>query len=79
MDNALMAPPKCPAHNVYMILRPGKSSPEANFCGTWYECPYPKCACTALLPSRELEAQLEAMKQHYTAQKATRAETCLSS
>ena len=66
MENALMERPKCPTHNVYMELRIGQSQ-EQRFCGTWYDCPAYKCACSILLPSPELQSQLEMQAQQAAA------------
>jgi len=35
---------------------------EQQFCGEWYDCEEPCCSCSILLPSKELEEQLAAMK-----------------
>ena len=57
---ALMTLPKCPVHGCDMVYRePG--TPEQEFCGTWYDCGYERCAISTLIPSesiRQLYGQL---------------------
>lgn len=60
MDNALMELPRCPTHKTPMHLR-ARFSHEQLFCGTWYDCDNSGCACSVLLPSRELQDALASM------------------
>lgn len=53
MTNELAKLPSCPTCGTPMRLRE-KMSEEALFCGTWYDCPEYGCACSVLLPSKEL-------------------------
>lgn len=52
--------PECPNGHGYMELRDGGLSPEAEWCGVWYDCPpgIGHCRSSVLLPSRELVASL---------------------
>lgn len=55
MKYPLAERPKCPTCGVYMELRPlYGQTPEQKYCGTWYNCPSPRCSCSVLLPSVEL-------------------------
>lgn len=60
MDNALMELPRCPTHKTPMHYR-ARDSKEQAFCGTWYDCGTLGCACSVLLPSRELKEALANM------------------
>jgi hypothetical protein len=51
-----MVLPRCP-HEDHpgMALRPIKSQTyEQKHCGVWYDCQYPGCSCSVLLPSPEI-------------------------
>lgn len=52
----LIEPPICPTHNVYMKMRTAYQTTEQKFCGTWYDCIYPQCCNSTLIPSQELMA-----------------------
>lgn len=57
--------PKCPACGVHMELRPlSRQSAEQEYCGTWYDCPSPRCTCSVLLPSVELAQEYKRAGKH---------------
>ena len=62
-NTELMGLPRCPTHNTPMHYRVPRTL-EQRFCGTWYDCDTPGCACSVLLPSKELQAQLSAQQQN---------------
>lgn len=54
-STALVEPPKCPQHHVFMVRSEEKhQTAEQRYCGVWYECQVSGCHCGALVPSREL-------------------------
>lgn len=54
--NDLMMLPVCPhKEHGQMELRDTKhQTPEQKYCGGWYDCLYPGCSCSTLMPSPEL-------------------------
>ena len=60
MNNTLLELPRCPTHNTPMHYR-ARCSREQIYCGTWYDCDTPSCACSVLLPSLELKEALANM------------------
>jgi len=62
----LMTRPECPKGHGAMTLRStARTSREANWCGTWYDCtprePGNYCTSSVLLPSPELLTQEAAL------------------
>jgi hypothetical protein len=56
--NNLMTLPVCPADKIHgqMGLREIKfQTPEQRYCGVWYDCLYPGCSCSTLMPSSEIK------------------------
>lgn len=51
--------PRCPVHGCQMEYRLAGTY-EQRWCGAWYECPFPGCRCSALIPSAELMEIYEA-------------------
>lgn len=58
--NLPMARPWCPssAEHGRCVYRPGRTR-EQVWCGTWYDCPDPRCHSSVLFPSYEL------IRQHF--------------
>lgn len=55
--NELMTLPKCHKCGCTMMMRSATNqTQEQQYCGTWYDCPSPGCACSVLMPSAELLA-----------------------
>lgn len=68
MSRNLMPLPVCPtcAEHGEMILRPIEvQTYEQKYCGTWYDCTYPGCHSSVLLPSKELKEQYKKLNEQY--------------
>lgn len=57
MQKMLMPLPRCKiSGHGEMQLRPvEKQTDEQKYCGVWYDCVYPGCRCSTLIPSQNIK------------------------
>lgn len=53
MANELMKTPICPKCGIPMQFRQARTN-EQSFCGAWYDCWNDGCACSVLIPSKQI-------------------------